>query len=147
MQLRILGCSGGIGGANRTTSFLINDSILIDAGTGVGDLSFSALTRIEHVFITHSHLDHIACLPMLVDTIMGSRNAPITVYATETTLNVLKKHIFNWAIWPDFNKIPNAKAPFMRYSLLATRAWAILLHRPMHHYRNSRRPHRACRGI
>jgi 3',5'-cyclic-nucleotide phosphodiesterase len=63
MQLRILGCSGGIGGANRTTSFLINDSILIDAGTGVGDLSFSALTRIEHVFITHSHLDHIACLP------------------------------------------------------------------------------------
>jgi ribonuclease BN (tRNA processing enzyme) len=118
MQLRILGCSGGIGGANRTTSFLINDSILIDAGTGVGDLSFTALTRIEHVFLTHTHLDHIACLPMLVDTIMGSRSAPLTVYATEVTLNVLKKHIFNWAVWPDFNKIPNPKAPFMRYSVL-----------------------------
>ncbi|MFC7420168.1 MBL fold metallo-hydrolase [Iodobacter arcticus] len=118
MHLRILGCSGGIGGANRTTSFLINDSILIDAGTGVGDLSFTALTRIEHIFLTHAHLDHIACLPMLVDTIMGSRSTPLNVYASEATLNVLKKHIFNWAVWPDFNKIPHHDAPFMRYITL-----------------------------
>ncbi len=118
MQLRILGCSGGIGGANRTTSFLINDSILIDAGTGVGDLSFTALTHIEHIFLTHAHLDHIACLPMLVDTIMGSRNTPLNVYASEATLNVLKKHIFNWCVWPDFNQIPDTKNPFMRYITL-----------------------------
>ncbi|AZN36819.1 MBL fold metallo-hydrolase [Iodobacter ciconiae] len=120
MHLQILGCSGGIGGANRSTSFLLNDSILIDAGTGVGDLSFTALTRIEHVFLTHAHLDHIACLPMLADTILGSRSAPLTVYASKATLDALKKHIFNWAIWPDFNKIPNSEAPFLRYATLET---------------------------
>lgn len=120
MQLRILGCSGGIGGANRTTSFLIDESILIDAGTGVGELSFLELTRIEHVFLTHAHLDHIACLPMLADTIIGSRSEPLTVYASDATLAVLKQHIFNWSVWPDFNQIPSSQSPFLRYHSLNT---------------------------
>jgi phosphoribosyl 1,2-cyclic phosphodiesterase len=60
MKLRILGCSGGIGGVARTTSMLLDDNVLIDAGTGVGDLGLSELVRIDHVFVTHSHLDHIA---------------------------------------------------------------------------------------
>ncbi|MGB8857237.1 MAG: MBL fold metallo-hydrolase, partial [Burkholderiales bacterium] len=68
MKLKILGCSGGIGGDMRTTSLLIDDDILIDAGTGVGDLSLDDLVRINHIFITHSHLDHVACIPLLVDT-------------------------------------------------------------------------------
>jgi ribonuclease BN (tRNA processing enzyme) len=59
--LRILGCSGGIASGLRTTSLLLNESILIDAGTGVGDLTLQELTKIDHVFLTHSHLDHICC--------------------------------------------------------------------------------------
>ncbi|MGZ8210914.1 MAG: 3',5'-cyclic-nucleotide phosphodiesterase, partial [Burkholderiales bacterium] len=54
MNLRILGCSGGIGGELRTTAMLLDHDVLIDAGTGVGDLSVSALAQIDHVFVTHS---------------------------------------------------------------------------------------------
>ena len=103
---------------NRTTSFLLNQTILIDAGTGVGDLSHAELVAIEHVFITHSHLDHIACLPLLLDATLGSRENPVTVHASAATIAILQKHIFNWQILPDFSVIPSAEAGFLRYSPL-----------------------------
>lgn len=119
MKVRILGCSGGIGGRHlRTTSMLIDHDILIDVGTGVGDLAIGELTQIDHVFITHSHLDHVACLPFIVDTVGEMRNRPLTVHATEATLDILRAHVFNWAIWPDFSEIPNAENPFMVFSPL-----------------------------
>lgn len=116
MRVRILGCSGGIGGALRTTSMLVDDDILVDAGTGVGDLSIDELIAIDHIFITHSHLDHVACIPLLVDTVMGMRKKHITVHATRETWKILKDHIFNWEIWPDFSVIPHENEAFLRYS-------------------------------
>ena len=72
MKLRVLGCSGGIGGRHlRTTSFLLDGDILIDAGTGVGDLTLAELSQIDHIFVTHSHLDHVTSIPFLVDTVGG----------------------------------------------------------------------------
>ena len=116
MRLRVLGCSGGIGGRHlRTTSFLVDSDILLDAGSGVGDLSLAELTQIDHIFVTHSHLDHVTSIPFLVDTVGGMRTRPITVYATAATIEILKNHLFNWAIWPDFTEIPTTDAPFMRY--------------------------------
>lgn len=116
MRLRVLGCSGGIGGRHlRTTSFLVDNDILLDAGSGVGDLSLAELTRIDHVFVTHSHLDHVTSIPFLVDTVGGMRAKPITVHATAPTIEILRNHLFNWSIWPDFTGIPSAEAPFMRY--------------------------------
>jgi cAMP phosphodiesterase len=115
MKLTILGCSGGIGGALRTTSMLVDDDILIDGGTGVGDLSLAQLARIDHVFITHSHLDHIACIPLLIDSVARYRTTPITLYGTAAVLRILQQHIFNWQVWPDFSRIPDAQSPFMRY--------------------------------
>lgn len=119
MKLRSLGCAGGIGGELRTTSFLIDDDILIDAGTGLGELSLEELQNVDHVFITHAHLDHIACLPIMVDSVARHRDRPLTIYATEAIISNLKGHIFNWAIWPDFTQIPDAHAPFMRYQTIA----------------------------
>ena len=116
MQIKILGCSGGIGGDKRTTSLLIDDDVLIDAGTGVGDLTLEALLKIDHIFVTHSHLDHIASIPLLLDTVMGLRTKPVTVHATLDVINILKQNIFNWLIWPDFNQIPDAANPFLIYS-------------------------------
>ncbi len=116
MKLRILGCSGGIGGRHlRTTSMLVDHDILIDAGTGVGDLSLAELAMIDHVFITHSHLDHIACLPLMIDSVADMRDRPVTVHATDATLTILRNHIFNWAIWPDFSEISIREAAVMRY--------------------------------
>lgn len=115
MKVRVLGCSGGIGGNLHTTSFLLDQDILIDAGTGVNELSLTELGRIDHIFITHSHLDHIACIPLLIDSVGSMRERPVTLYARMETLDILKTHIFNWKIWPDFSEIPNAQQPFMRY--------------------------------
>lgn len=118
IKLRILGCSGGIGGNARTTSLLLDHDVLIDAGTGVGDLSLSELSLIEHIFITHSHLDHIACIPLLADSVGFGRDAPLTLHATEATLEILRQHLFNWKIWPDFSQIPSTQQPLIRYSAI-----------------------------
>ena len=67
MKVRVLGCSGAIAKDCRTTSFLIDGDILIDAGTGVGDLTLDEMRGVDHVFLTHSHLDHVAALPLMVD--------------------------------------------------------------------------------
>ncbi len=115
MKLRVLGCSGGISGNLRTTSMLIDHDVLIDAGTGVGDLSLTELSAIDHVFVTHSHLDHVACIPFLVDTVNPMRDRPLTIHATAETVEILREDLFNWRMWPDFSRIPDERQPYMRY--------------------------------
>ena len=75
MQIRVLGCSGSIAAGNRTTSFLLDDDMLIDAGTGVGDLTLDELTRIDHIFLSHSHLDHVLAIGLLADSVARRRGA------------------------------------------------------------------------
>ncbi len=119
MKLRVLGCSGGIGGGAQTTAMLLDEDILIDAGTGVGNLSFDEMIKIDHIFVTHAHLDHVACIPFLVDTVGSLRDQPIIIHATQSTLEILQEHLFNWHLWPDFTKIPNNRLPYMRYESLS----------------------------
>lgn len=120
MKLKVLGCSGGIGGRHaRPTAFLADDDILIDCGTGVAGLELDELARVDHVFVTHSHLDHVASIPLLVDSVRELRSVPITVYATAETIAILRAHIFNWLIWPDFTAIPNPRQPYMRFRPIA----------------------------
>jgi ribonuclease BN (tRNA processing enzyme) len=120
MRVKVLGCSGGIGGELRTTSFLVDHDTLIDAGTGVGDLSLSEMSQIDHVFVTHSHMDHVTSIPFIVDTVGWMRDRPLTVHATSETLEVLRTHLFNWKLWPDFTQIPDPQRPVMRYEAIAT---------------------------
>jgi ribonuclease BN (tRNA processing enzyme) len=116
MKLKVLGCSGGIGGRHlRTTSLLVDHDVLIDAGTGVGDVSLAELARIDHIFLTHSHLDHVCAIPFLVDTVGSMRDKALTVYAIEPTLEIIRNHLFNWSIWPDFTQIPTPSKPWMQY--------------------------------
>ena len=116
MKLRVLGCSGGIGGRHlRTTSFLVDHDILIDAGTGVAELSLPELAAIDHVFLTHAHLDHVLALPLMIDAVGSRRDRPVMVYAAAGVLEALRRHIFNWSIWPDFSKLPDEAHPFVRF--------------------------------
>lgn len=118
MKLKILGCSGGIGGCLRTTAMLLDEDILIDAGTGVGELSIEQLAAVDHVFVTHSHMDHITSIPLIVDTVGCMRERPLTVHATQATLDIIGAHIFNWKVWPDFTQIPSREHPYLRYQAL-----------------------------
>lgn len=118
MELKVLGCSGGVGGQLRTTTLLIDDDVLIDAGTGLGDLNLQAMSCIRHIFITHSHLDHITSIPFLVDTMFDNIEEPIVIHGLAATIDALKTHIFNNIIWPDFASLPNSDNPVMQYEVM-----------------------------
>ena len=113
MRLEILGCSGGIGGERRTTSLLIDGEVLIDAGSGVGDLSLEQMVAVDAVFLTHSHLDHTAFLPLLADAAGNFRERSLAVYALPETIAILKKNFFNGEIWPDYTVMPAADRPYI----------------------------------
>ena len=114
ISLRFLGCSGGIGGAAyRTTCYLLDERILIDAGSGLGELSLEQLASIDHVVLTHAHFDHIAGLPLMADSVASMRTTPLQIWALPEVLKILSKHIFNDLIWPDFTKLPNPFEPFI----------------------------------
>ena len=115
MKVRVLGCSGAIAKDCRTTSFLIDADVLVDAGTGVGDLTLDEMRGIDHVFLTHSHLDHVAALPLMVDAIAARRTSPVKIHALPGTIAALRAHIFNDVIWPDFSRIPTPQAPFISF--------------------------------
>ena len=118
MELRVLGCSGGIGEQLRTTSLLLNSEVLIDAGTGLGDLTLQEMASIRHIFLTHSHLDHLAGLPLLIDSIFDKIKSPIVIHAQPATLKAVQDHIFNNIIWPDFSVLPSPDKPVLCYEAL-----------------------------
>jgi cAMP phosphodiesterase len=123
MMIRVLGCSGAIAAGCRTTSFLLDDSVLIDAGTGVGDLTLDEIARIDHILISHSHLDHVVSIALLADSGLRMRAAqgrgPVVVHALPETLAALRTHIFNDVIWPDFTRLPSVEAPALRFEPIA----------------------------
>jgi HD-GYP domain-containing protein (c-di-GMP phosphodiesterase class II) len=102
--IKILGASGSKAKNLNTTSFQIYKDIVIDAGNILNALGDEA-RHINHIFLTHSHADHITDLPFIIETFFDKRETPLTIYALEETLDVLKKHSFNDVIWPDFTKI------------------------------------------
>jgi ribonuclease BN (tRNA processing enzyme) len=102
----------------RTTAFLVDDDILIDAGTGLGELSIDELCSIDHILLTHSHLDHVLGVPLLADVAFKRRlslgRPPIQVHALPETLDALRQHIFNQVIWPDFTILPTVDRPILQ---------------------------------
>lgn len=116
MQIRVLGCSGGISKGVATTSFLIDGDILIDAGTGVCSLTLEEMRSIKHIFLTHSHLDHIASVPLLTDTLFDHLvGNPLIVHAQKNTIKAIKDHVFNWLIWPDFTLLPHKTNAVLKF--------------------------------
>lgn len=115
MKIEVLGCSGGMGYGEYTTCLRINDQVLIDAGSGLGNLTQQQMLAIKSIFITHAHLDHICFLPMLVDNLFEQLDAPIEVYALPEVIEVMKAHIFNWHVWPDFTQLPCFEKAVMRF--------------------------------
>jgi len=118
MELRVLGCSGGIGANLFTPSLLVDDDILIDGGTGLSELTLDEMSRIRHIFVTHSHLDHIAGIPMLLDSVFEAIQQPLVLHAREETIRTLRKHIFNWQVWPDFSVLPSTEQPVLRFEVM-----------------------------
>ena len=115
MRITTLGCSSSITGELRTTCYQVDDDILIDAGSGTGDLTLAQSIAIDTVFLTHSHLDHCAFLPMLADAAGSLRHAPLNVYALPETIAILKQHMLNSQLWPDYTELPTPESPYIRF--------------------------------
>lgn len=116
MELRILGCSGGEANGERLTGLLVNGCVAIDAGSITGALTVEEQVRIQHVFISHSHLDHICTLPFFTKNIFGHTHDAVEIHALPETLDVLRRHLFNDELWPDFSVIPSPNDPTIRYT-------------------------------
>jgi ribonuclease BN (tRNA processing enzyme) len=129
MKLTVLGCYGGIGGARRTTALLLDDDVLIDAGSGVGDLSLQQMSRVDHVFLTHSHLDHCGFIPLLADAAAFLRKQPLLVHALPQTIDALKENLLNGKLWPDYSVLPTIADPYIRFVPVALGETAQLGHR------------------
>jgi ribonuclease BN (tRNA processing enzyme) len=126
MELRILGCSGGEANGERLTGLLVNGCVAIDAGSITGALTVEEQVKIQHVFISHSHLDHICTLPFFTKNIFGQTHDAVEIHALPETLDVLRRHLFNDELWPDFSVIPSPNDPTIRYTdIEAERAYPV----------------------
>jgi cAMP phosphodiesterase len=116
MEIRVLGCHGSQLPGCGLTGFLIDATTLLDAGAVTSVLTLEEQTRIDHILITHAHLDHIRELSSLADNICYlKRDYPLTVVSTPRVIETLKTHIFNGAVWPDFSRIPSPEKPVLRF--------------------------------
>lgn len=111
MNVKVLGCHGGESKKHRSTSFLIDDRIAIDAGAIAGRLSLEEQTRIETVLVSHPHLDHVRDLAGLVDNRCQQGGPPIEIVGIHDTIATLRTHFFNGRLWPDFTRIPAPGQP------------------------------------
>jgi cAMP phosphodiesterase len=106
VKFRVLGCSGGQLPGYNLSSFLIDDSLLIDAGSTTAALSLAAQQKIRDILVTHIHLDHVMALGTLADNLYGKCKIPINVWSVRRVINGLAKSFFNNKVWPDFTRIP-----------------------------------------
>jgi ribonuclease BN (tRNA processing enzyme) len=108
------------------TSFLIDDVLAVDAGAITRALTIEEQRAIRHVIITHTHMDHTASLPFLIENIFGSNSEPVSVYCMNDALKAVRRHLFNNDTWPDFSRIPNHLDPSVRFEAIeAEKPWTI----------------------
>jgi ribonuclease BN (tRNA processing enzyme) len=115
MDFRILGSFGGDSPQCRMTSFLVDGTVAVDAGAITRTLSIEEQRAIRHVLITHTHMDHTASLPFLIENIFGNNDEAVSFYSTARVLATVRRHLFNNDTWPDFTRIPNQHYPSVRF--------------------------------
>ena len=97
---------------------VVNDSLAIDAGT-LGLLwPLERQRQIRHIFLSHSHLDHIATLPLYLDNVYHDGPDCPVVFADEATQRCLREDIFNNRLWPDFIQLSEEESPFLKLRLI-----------------------------
>ena len=122
MKVKVLGCSGSEAIGHMPPGFLVNDVMMLDAGTITAALSIEAQSKITDILISHTHLDHIKSLMFLADNIIGRIKKPVNIRTIPGVIDAIRKHLMNDIIWPDFTKIPNAKNPVLTYKPMAVGA-------------------------
>jgi len=119
MKIRVLGCHGSQLPNYNTTSFLLGQNVLVDAGTVTTVLSLKEQLKIDYILITHAHLDHVRDLMFLADNICHQcKKNQLVIVSTKGIIEAIRRHLFNNVIWPDFSRIPNAKTPLIKFQII-----------------------------
>lgn len=116
MQIKILGSAvdSECSGEQFAASYVINGRIAIDAGSIGFQSSIAAQRAIEHLFLSHGHMDHIASLPMFLDNVYQPGRDCVSIHAHQDTLNTLRTDVFNERLWPDLIRLGGEESPFMK---------------------------------
>jgi ribonuclease BN (tRNA processing enzyme) len=120
VRVRVLGAHGGSSPSHRQTSFLVNETVCVDAGAVTDALSLDEQALVRAVLVTHAHMDHVASLPFLVENVFGRHASPLEIVAPEEIIAALRKHLFNDALWPDFSRLPNDVMPAVTFRVIPT---------------------------
>ena len=121
MKIKVLGCSGSEAIGHMPPGFLVNDVMMLDAGTITAALSIDAQSKITDILISHPHLDHVKSLLFLADNILGRVRKPVNIRATPKVIAAIRKHLMNGIIWPDFTRIPTSRNPVLTYKPMQVR--------------------------
>lgn len=116
MKIKVLGASGSEVPGKNCPAFLIDETVLLDAGTVGLALNIREENRLKQILLTHAHFDHIKGIPFLLDNlIVRNTENTVTVMSGEDVIQDLRKNIFNDRIWPDFTNIPTPEKPVLQY--------------------------------
>lgn len=118
MFVRVIGGHGGVGPGYRATSYLIDGKLLIDCGSVASGIPVEEQIQIDHILISHAHLDHICELAYMSDNCFGLKGKAFEIYANAPVLGAIQTHLMNDILWPDFSKIPSSKNPTVRFNNL-----------------------------
>ena len=114
MKLRVLGSAGAEMPDFKPPAFLIDEHLLLDAGTIGAVLTEEEQKKLQHIFITHSHLDHIRGIPALADNIiLKNFQHSVSLHSIREVISAMQHHLFNNIIWPDFTSIPSSEHPVL----------------------------------
>lgn len=120
MKIKILGCYGAEFPGYKTMGLLINDSVLVDAGSVTSSLSIEKQQEISNILVTHSHLDHIKDILFLADNLAGRKKVHINIIGIEETISIIQGTFFNNMVWPDFSLIPTTSDPIIKFKTIKT---------------------------
>lgn len=96
-------------------TIVVDDTVAIDAGCLAFSCSDLQREKVRDIVLTHTHLDHIAGLPLFIDDLFASIEEPITIHATREMIDTLETHVFNWSIYPRFSELQNSHGDVVRY--------------------------------
>jgi len=122
MRLHVLGCAGAELPKHNMPAFLLDRTLLLDAGTIGTAIDFQEQKGIQDIFITHAHMDHIKAIPFFADNLVTRETGhTISIYSDREVIDILRQHLFNDLLWPDFTRIPSSDQPTMKFIPMKTR--------------------------
>ena len=103
------------------TCFVIDDCVAVDAGSIAIALTADQRYKVRDIIVTHSHMDHIATLPIFIDDLYATLKEPIRIHATQEIIDALERDVFNWNVYPRFSRLRNDYGPVMEYIPMCVR--------------------------